>query len=87
VGATVLGVPLTEDGQRRLAAELGHADLRLDPPALVWLYDPDTLVEARAALHGWRTGPLRYALIVQHLPGGVDRVAWVCEPYVRPRRE
>lgn len=80
-------VPLTADGARRLAAELERADARLDPPALVWLFDPATLEEVRASLHGWRVRPLRHALLVRHLPGGVDHVEWVCEPFVRIRRE
>jgi hypothetical protein len=80
-------VPLTCDGERRLTAELARADETLDPPALVWLFDVDTLTEVRASLHGWRTLPLRYALIVRHEPGGRDRVTWVCAPFVRPRRE
>jgi hypothetical protein len=80
-------VPLTDDGERHLQAELGRADERVNPPAEVWVFDTDTCEEVRASLYGWRQGPLPYALVVRHLPGAVDRILWICSPFIRPRRE
>ena len=80
-------MPFTADGAARLAAELGKVDELVHPPRLVWLFDRDTLHEVRATVHGWRTGPLRQALVVWHEPGLVDRVEWACEPFVRRRVE
>jgi hypothetical protein len=82
---TVMVVPHTADGAERLAAELVRAHEVLDPPALVWLFDRDGLREVRALLYGWRPGAPPRALVVRHEPGPVDRIEWVCEPYVRPR--
>lgn len=82
-------MPLTDDGEQRLVAELERAHELVDPPLLVWLFDPVDLNERRGALHAWRpgsTGP-RQALVVWHLYPLHDCVEWLCEPFVRPRNE
>lgn len=83
-------MPLTDDGAARLAAELERAHEVLDPPRLVWLFDPETLEQHRAVVYGHRagaTGP-RQVLTVRHTWGPVaDVVSWVCEPFVHERRE
>jgi hypothetical protein len=85
---TVVRVPLTDDGVQRLAAELERAHEVVDPPLLVWLFDVDTFEQHRGALYGYRDGAPRRALVVRHTWGPLaDVVAWVCEPFVHPRRE
>jgi hypothetical protein len=84
---TVECVPLTREGAGRLAAELDRVHQPIDPPALVWVFDAERLTEVRGALYGWRRDAPRHALVVWHEPGPVDRVMWVCEPFVRRRRE
>jgi hypothetical protein len=80
-------VPLTDDGAERLAAALERAHAVVDPPRLVWVFDPDALHERRAVLYGQRAGAPPRLLLVWHEPGAVDRVEWVCEPFVRARDE
>jgi hypothetical protein len=80
-------VPLTDDGAARLAVELERAHEVVDPPLLVWLFDRDELRERRGTLYGRAPGAPPRVLIVWHDPGAVDRVAWICEPFVRDRRE
>jgi hypothetical protein len=80
-------VPFTDDGRQRLAVELERAHRSVDPPALVWLFDSEQLREVRASAYATRDGAPRRVLVVWHEPGGVDRVEWVCEPFIRARRE
>ena len=80
-------MPLTPDGDERLAAELGRAERVFDPPRLVWLWDADLLREVRAQLYGWRSGDPPRGLVLRHEPGPLDRIEWVCEPMLRDRRE
>lgn len=80
-------VPLTDDGHERLAVELERAHEVLEPPHDVWLFDRDELHEQRGTLYAWRHEPLRQALVVWHEYPLRDRVEWLCEPYVRRRRE
>ena len=80
-------MPQTADGAERLAAELERAHEVLDPPRLVWLFDPEALNERRGTLYGWRDGAPRRALIVWHEYPLRDVVEWLCEPYVRTRHE
>jgi hypothetical protein len=79
-------VPWSDDGARRLAVELERADEVLEQPALVWLFDSEVLEQLRGTLYAWRHTPLRQALVVWR-PDRVERVAWVCEPFVRARHE
>jgi hypothetical protein len=53
----------------------------------VWLFDPERLHERRGVLYGWAVGAPPRALVVWHEPGPVDRVRWICEPFVRHRNE
>jgi hypothetical protein len=86
---TVERVPFTADGDERLAAELERAHDVVDPPALVWLFRTDTFDEQRGTLYAWRDGAPRRGLVVWREPErrGYDCVEWLCEPYLRPRRE
>ena len=80
-------MPLTNDGAARLAVELERAGERVAPPALVWLWDGDAMSERRATLYAWRDGAPRRGLVVRHERGPVDLVEWVCERFLRTRRE
>jgi hypothetical protein len=80
-------VPLTDDGLERLAVELRRAHEHVDPPDPVWLFDAVQLREIRGHLYGWVQGAPPRALVVWHEPGPADRVEWVCEPFVRIRRD
>ena len=80
-------VPLTPEGERRLAVELAEAHRLIDPPALVWVFDTDALAERRGALYAWRAGAPVRGLVVRYEPGRGDLVEWVCSPFVRARAE
>lgn len=84
---TVGTVPLTDDGAERLAVELQRAHEVVDPPRLVWVLDTDTFDEQRGVLYGRRPGAPPRLLVVRYCRGPVDRVEWVCEPFVRDRNE
>lgn len=79
-------MPFSDDGPAELAGHLEHVDEVVEPPALVWLFCADVLMERRGVLYGWRTGPPRRALVGwRH--NRVDVVSWLCEPCLRPRNE